>query len=92
MQLQKHLLQEDLIEDCLGEQGLLVQVMSANQELLFKRDTFLGPMGVWVEGIKGDCNSAQMSLLQHFLPVPRVCVSWLCSNLPPAPKPQEQVW
>jgi hypothetical protein len=34
-QLQKHLLQEDLIEDCLKEQGLLVQTMPANQELLF---------------------------------------------------------
>ena len=30
-QLQKHLLQEDLIEDCLRDQGLLVQTMPANQ-------------------------------------------------------------
>jgi hypothetical protein len=29
VQLQKHLLKEDLIEDCLSEQGLLVQI--ANQ-------------------------------------------------------------
>ena len=45
MQLQKHLLQEDLIEDCLREQGLLVQIISANQELLFNR-YFLGTNGV----------------------------------------------
>jgi hypothetical protein len=39
-------LQEDLIEDCLErEQGLLVQIMPANQELLFRTDTFLEPMG-----------------------------------------------
>jgi hypothetical protein len=42
-QPQKHVLQEDLIEDCLGDQGLLVQTMPANQELLFKRDVFLEP-------------------------------------------------
>ena len=44
-QPQRHLLQEDLIEDCLRDQGLLVQTMPANQELLFRRDAFLGPMG-----------------------------------------------
>ena len=38
-------MQEDQIEDCLREQGLLVQIMPANQELLFRRDAFLGPMG-----------------------------------------------
>lgn len=42
-QLQKHLLQEDLTEDCLRDQGLLV--LSADQELLFRREAFLGPMG-----------------------------------------------
>ena len=31
MQLQKHLLQEDLIEDCLRDQVLLVLIMQANQ-------------------------------------------------------------
>lgn len=41
------------IEDCLRDQGLLVQTMAANQELLFRRDAFLGPMRVQVEGIKG---------------------------------------
>ena len=45
VQPQKHLLQEDLIEDCLRDQGLLVQTMPANWELLFRRDAFLGPMG-----------------------------------------------
>ena len=63
MQLQKHLLQKDLIKDCLREQGLLVQTMPANQELRFRRDAFLGPMGAWVEGIKGTCSSAWLSLL-----------------------------
>ena len=67
-----YLLQEDLIEDCLREQGLLVQIMLANPELLFRRDAFLGPRGAggWVEGITGACSSAQMSLLQHFSPAP----------------------
>lgn len=36
---------EDLVEDCLRGQGLLVQTISANQELLFRREAFLGPMG-----------------------------------------------
>lgn len=31
-------------------------------------------MRVWVEGIKGVCSRAQVSLLQHFLPAPRACV------------------
>lgn len=38
-------LQEDLIEDWLREQGLLVQMVPANQELLFRIDSFLEPMG-----------------------------------------------
>jgi hypothetical protein len=40
-QPQKYLLREDLIEDCLR----VVQTTPANQELLFRRDAFLGPMG-----------------------------------------------
>jgi hypothetical protein len=44
-QPQKHHLQRDLIEDCLRDQGLLVQTMPANQEPLFRRDAFLGPVG-----------------------------------------------
>lgn len=44
MGAQKHLLQENLIEDCLRDQGLLMQTMPANQELLFRRDAFLEPM------------------------------------------------
>ena len=43
--MQQHLLQEDLVEGCLRDQGLLVQAMAANQELQFRRDAFLGPMG-----------------------------------------------
>jgi hypothetical protein len=89
MQLQKHLLQEDLIEDCLRVQGLLVQTMPVSQELLFRRDVFLGPMGAWVEGIKGACSSSQRSLLQHFSPAPRVCVNVTLHQL--TPNPQEQV-
>ena len=73
MQLQKHLLQEDLIEDCLKEHGLLVQAMPAKQELLCRRGAFLGRMGAWVEGIKVVCSGAQMSLLWHFSPAPGVC-------------------
>jgi hypothetical protein len=56
-------LQEDLIEDCLRDQGLLVQTVPANQELLFRKRCFLGTNGVRVEGIKGACNRIQMSLL-----------------------------
>ena len=88
LKLQKHLLQEDLIEDCLRVQELLVQIMPAKLDLLFRRDTFLGPMGTWVKGIKGAWNSAQMSLLQHFSPASRVCVS---DSVPTHPKPPEQV-
>ena len=56
-------LQEDLIEVCLRQQGLLVQIMPAYQDLLFRINIFLEPMEAWVEGIKGACSSAQMSLL-----------------------------
>jgi hypothetical protein len=45
MQPQKHLLQEDIIENFLSDQELLGQTMPANQELLFRRDVFLGSMG-----------------------------------------------
>jgi hypothetical protein len=41
------------VEDCLREQGSLVQIMPANQELLFRIDILFKPMEVWVEGIKG---------------------------------------
>jgi hypothetical protein len=64
MQPQKHFLQEALIDDCLRDQGLLVQTVPANQELLFRHDTFLGPMGARVEG-KGANSSGQIS---HLLP------------------------
>jgi hypothetical protein len=50
---QRHLLQEDLIEDCLRDQGLLPQTMPANQELLFRRDAFLGPMGRMLKELTG---------------------------------------
>ena len=67
--LQKHLLQEDLTEDCLRDQGLLVQTMPANQELLFGSDAFMGPMGsrCVCGGIKGECSSVQRSI-SHLLP------------------------
>jgi hypothetical protein len=45
VQLQNHLLQEELIEDCLRDQGLLLKTVPLNWELLFRRYTFLGPMG-----------------------------------------------
>ena len=45
-QPQKHLLLKDLIEDCLRDQGFLAQRMPANQEVLFRRAAFLGPMVV----------------------------------------------
>jgi hypothetical protein len=59
------------MKDCLKEQGLLKQIMPANQELLFRRDAFLESMGAWVEGIKRACSSAQMSLLQHSYWIPK---------------------
>jgi len=45
VQLQRYLLQEDLIENSLRDQGLVIQTMPANWELLFRRDAFLGPVG-----------------------------------------------
>ena len=44
-QLQRGHLQEDLIENHQRDQGLLMQIMPANRELLFRRDAFSGPMG-----------------------------------------------
>ena len=81
-------LQENLIDDCLGEQGFLGKIMPGNQELLFRIDTFFGPKGARVEGIKGACSSAQMNLLQHFSSSPGVCV---VDSVPTVLKPQEQV-
>jgi hypothetical protein len=70
------------MEDCLRDQGLRMQTMPANQELLFRRDAFLGPMGTngaRVEGIKG----AGSSLLLHcFSPASEVCIM----TSPPTPK------
>jgi hypothetical protein len=40
----KYLLQEYLIDYCLREQGLLTQIIPANQKLLFRIDTFLETM------------------------------------------------
>ena len=85
LKLQKHLLQEDLI-DCLREHGLLVQAMPVTQELLFKRGAFLGPMGAWVEGIKAACSGAQMSLLWRFSPAPGVYVVDSVPNYPQPPR------
>ena len=42
---QYHLLQEDLIENYLRNQGLLMQTIPPNQELLFRKDAFLGQIG-----------------------------------------------
>jgi len=49
VQSKRHLLQEDLIENCLRKEGLLMQTMLANQVLLFRITvSFSGPMGlVW---------------------------------------------
>jgi hypothetical protein len=41
-QPQRHLLQENLIENCLRDQVLVMQTMPPNWELLFGRDNFLG--------------------------------------------------
>jgi hypothetical protein len=70
--MQRHLLPEDLIEDCPKDQGLLSQTMPAKWELLFRRDVSLGPIA-WVEGIKEASSIIQMSLLWRFSPAPRVC-------------------
>ena len=78
---------EDLIEDCLREQGLLVQVTPANQELLFRIDTFLGPMWAWVEGIKGIFINVQRACcsISHLLPE---SVSLTLHQLTPNPQVQ----
>jgi hypothetical protein len=39
-------------QDCLGDQGVLAQTTPANQELLFRRDAFLGPIGNGWEVLK----------------------------------------
>jgi len=44
VQLQKHLLLKDLIEDWLIDQGLLTQTVPANRKLLYRSDAFLEPM------------------------------------------------
>jgi hypothetical protein len=44
-QPQRQLLQEDLIEYCLRDKELVTQKMATHQELLFRRDSFLGLMG-----------------------------------------------
>ena len=74
-------LQEDLIEDCLREQGLMVQKKKKkkkkqpdNQELLLSVDTFLEPMGMKIEDTKEACSSAPVSCLQHFSHAPQICV------------------
>lgn len=66
MKLQSHLLQEDLIEDGLRDQGLLMllmQTVPANQELLFSSNAFWDQWSVG-EVIKG----AFLTCFQHHLP------------------------
>jgi hypothetical protein len=48
-QPQTYLLQENLIEDYLRDQGLLVQTMPTNQDLLFRKGASLGPTRVLKE-------------------------------------------
>jgi hypothetical protein len=48
----------------------------------------LEPIGVWVEGIKGACSSAQMSLLQQHSHLLQESVSLILHQL--TPNPQEQ--
>lgn len=55
--------------------------MPANQELLFRIDTFLGPMEAWVDSIEEACSSAQMSLLPE-------SVSLTLGQLTPNPQGQ----
>ena len=74
---QNHLLLEDLTEDCPREQGLLV--LPVNQELLFRRDACLGPMGAQVKGIKGACCSISHLLLESVY----LILFHLTSNQPP---------
>jgi hypothetical protein len=69
-QPQRHLLQEDLTEDCQSDQGLLMQTMPASWELLFRRDDFLGPMGRRWKILK----ELAAALLHGFSPTPGVSV------------------
>lgn len=61
--------------------------MPANQELLFRIDTFLETMGARVEGINRAYSIAQRSLLQNFSPAPRVCV---IDSVPAHPRPTRE--
>jgi hypothetical protein len=80
-QPQMHLLQEDLIEDCLRDQGLLVQTMPANGELLFRRDAFLGPMGLRWRVLKS-LQQCSNELAAVFLTCLRSLCPWLWATSP----------
>lgn len=92
MQLQRHLLQDDLIEDCLRDLGLLTQTVPANLGTALQKRCFLWTNEGQVDSIKGACISVQISLLGHFSPVSRICVIDSSTSSPPIPKGrQDQV-
>ena len=55
-----------LIEDCLRDQGLLIETMPVNRELLYRKDTFLGLMGHWWRVLKENEASFGVLILHHF--------------------------
>ena len=63
---QRHLLREDLIEDCLRDQGLLTQTTPANRELLFRSDAFLGPLGRGRRVLEEPASESVSSTPHHF--------------------------
>lgn len=73
MKLQKHLLQGDLIEDCLKDQGLMTQIMPGNQKLLFRKDSFSEPMG---RALKELAEVFLTCVIDTLLPIPKGRKSW----------------
>ena len=87
MQLQRHLLLEELMEDWLRDQRLLVQIMPANQKLLVRKDAFLVPMGPGRRILKEPATVFRCAcLLQCFSPAPRVCVIDSAPTHPQTPR------
>ena len=83
-QLQRHLLQEDLIEDCLRDQESLTLTVPVKWELLFRIDAFLGPMGCgWMVLKELAHHSDELAVV--FLSCSYSQCHWFCTMSPPTP-------
>lgn len=75
MQLQRHLLQEDLIEDCLRPRIAAVDNASQSGTANVWNRYFVGTNGAWVEGVKGACGRFRQAWysVSHLLPESLCC-------------------